>query len=808
MTKTSSDVIKQQWAKIFAPQRPKRRKKTIKKKSINRKQHKQPQNNNKELRKQTPTFNQKDLHGQIQEQQDRERWGNNPDMKSQNAIRIGFQNIGVQQTSGNSFRSISTSNHISKHPYDAFLFCEHGMNPTKLQPRDHWHERLSQYFSALGYNKNELDIAGTIQYGGTGITLKQELTARKIEHGHDISGLARWTWCRIQGKNQKHVRLVSSYRPIKHADGEESVWSQHLRHWHNEGRMGTDPIQAFDEDLADQLLEWYNLGDLLVIGMDKNHDVRKGPLQSMFDELNMRECITSHHPQKSPPATQNSNKNRTPIDGIWTSRSLTVLSSGYFEFGGACPSDHRGIWVDLDKQEFFGHRPRLMHNPVKLRLSEKDPRIRKRYLKRLKEAYNKSGIHKKFRELQKLYENRQSVDFNEATFSDQYNTLDKEILGIRQDLERKIKKVKAGNVPWSPALKAKVDKVELWRRVTTREQGKATSKTMIRRLIERTGIKEAKDADLQTATLSLKTAYKEYYNFKPLAPESREMHTQRLADTMAESNNTSRAKEIKKMRTIEKQRRQGRTAKRIRKKGGKNAVVKVTSTDEENNTLEYSDQRSLVEACSQSNLKRQLKAHDTPFLQSPLIEIIGYMGEQPAVNDILGGTFNAPNDTDQYSMELLDQMKMPASIKSAGSIDVNITPEEHHNFWRRQSTRTASEPSHLSFAHYKIAAGNKDTCAIDAFLRDAPLQLGFSPETWQQITDVEILKKAQVYDVDKMRLIQLMAAPFNANNKMVGKKMMENGEKHGLLPPDQYGSRKHHQSGMAALNKRITMDIM
>jgi hypothetical protein len=73
---------------------------------------------------------------------------------------------------------------------------------------------------------------------------------------------------------------------------------------------------------------------------------------------------------------------------------------------------------------------------------------------------------------------------------------------------------------------------------------------------------------------------------------------------------------------------------------------------------------------------------------------------------------------------------------------------------------------------------------------------------------VEILKKAGVYDIEKMRTIILMNSEFNMNNKKLGRDMMRNAEHHGTLAQEQYGSHKHHRSIIAALNKRLTMDML
>ena len=97
---------------------------------------------------------------------------------------------------------------------------------------------------------------------------------------------------------------------------------------------------------------------------------------------------------------------------------------------------------------------------------------------------------------------------------------------------------------------------------------------------------------------------------------------------------------------------------------------------------------------------------------------------------------------------------------------------------------------------------------MDRIFCELPYKHGFSPEMWKSITDFEILKKSGVYDVEKMRTLQLMVAEFNMNNKKLGRDAMTNAEEANKLPDEQAGSRKNHQLSMAALNKVLTMDLL
>ena len=141
-------------------------------------------------------------------------------------------------------------------------------------------------------------------------------------------------------------------------------------------------------------------------------------------------------------------------------------------------------------------------------------------------------------------------------------------------------------------------------------------------------------------------------------------------------------------------------------------------------------------------------------------------------------------------------------------ISVSITTEEHKKSWRKQNERTSSEPTGLSFNHYKAAAHDPMLADFDATMWNLPYAKGFAPQLWKNITDVEILKKAEVYDINLMRTIQLMNSELNMNNKKLGRDLMTRGEKCKLIAREQYGSRKKHQSITAALNKRLTMDLL
>ena len=124
---------------------------------------------------------------------------------------------------------------------------------------------------------------------------------------------------------------------------------------------------------------------------------------------------------------------------------------------------------------------------------------------------------------------------------------------------------------------------------------------------------------------------------------------------------------------------------------------------------------------------------------------------------------------------------MPPSIQASPPFPFVVNERDNHLVWMKQREQTAEEPSCLGFSHYKAASLE-------------PLLVGFSPEAWQVITDVEILKKAGELWVAKMRLIQLMSPEFQINNKIIGRNILKHTETANAVAADQHGSRKHHKS--------------
>ena len=175
----------------------------------------------------------------------------------------------------------------------------------------------------------------------------------------------------------------------------------------------------------------------------------------------------------------------------------------------------------------------------------------------------------------------------------------------------------------------------------------------MKRLSIRCQLYEGTYITLDDAIDRLRDAYKEYKTASKNAEAWRDDHNERLIEDLATENKTTKETIRRRMKRERRQRQQGAIARSIRKKNIKNPVTKVIATYDFGQPVTCTTQDTIVQACGNSNLRRQTQSEDTPFLNSPLLEEIGYLAELPAADEILEGTYRPPARTDRYAMELI-----------------------------------------------------------------------------------------------------------------------------------------------------------
>jgi hypothetical protein len=119
---------------------------------------------------------------------------------------------------------------------------------------------LKKTYSQVSYISTENEKSRWNQFGGTGVTILEDLRARKSDHGGDPMKLGRWTFVRVHGRRGEATVFVSAYRPCKNKIGPGSVWSQQDRYYQQEGKRNPDIHEEFITDLCYAIGRWRDEG--------------------------------------------------------------------------------------------------------------------------------------------------------------------------------------------------------------------------------------------------------------------------------------------------------------------------------------------------------------------------------------------------------------------------------------------------------------------------------------------------------------------------------------------------------------------
>jgi hypothetical protein len=201
---------------------------------------------------------------------DTEAFADSLSKKPAHTFRCAFQNIQVLPESARHYKSRQLVNHLREGKYDLVMLNEVGLSWNKLDAADQWDDHvliggLHDSTAIFSYNTQEPTLLAKMQYGGVGIIAMAEAKHMIIDRGYDPSGMGRWAWRRMEGKEGHHMRFVTAYCPCQQSGSASSVFQQQARAMalHQDFR---NPRTALLEDVVAAMIEWKALGDHIVWG--------------------------------------------------------------------------------------------------------------------------------------------------------------------------------------------------------------------------------------------------------------------------------------------------------------------------------------------------------------------------------------------------------------------------------------------------------------------------------------------------------------------------------------------------------------
>ena len=206
--------------------------------------------------------------------------------KQADSLRIGFVNIRGFGSFAGHYKNKQFATFVTAYHFDVIGTAENNVNwrrcPVPDRPWDRsrpwWPTRHVSYAQAIDPIMRDFFE----QRGGTAVWTNGPMVHRAADKGGDSYG--RWSWTRFRGQDNRWLRVISAYRPCHNPRDEFSTYKQHLRLL---PPGSPEPRLAFIQDLRTQLSQWKDCGDLLIVMLDANEDVQRGPVHEMFSALEL-----------------------------------------------------------------------------------------------------------------------------------------------------------------------------------------------------------------------------------------------------------------------------------------------------------------------------------------------------------------------------------------------------------------------------------------------------------------------------------------------------------------------------------------
>ena len=567
--------------------------------------------------------------------------------KGEHNTRICFVNINGIGVKKKSSKSEDIRMFMRNNDVDVIGLAETNVNWSKITTSNTLWERTKAWFEtrkiAVSYNTHDCIGKRRCQQGGTATITQSKVAHRHRDNGFDSTGLGRWSWIRIAGKQGCITRFVTVYCPVKTGKG-NTIYTQQLRVLHE------DPTSRFWNDLSQLIIQWHSDGEQIVLSGDWNEDVTSPRMKEWLDLVGLKDLIIPQHEDKPPPTYH---RGSDTIDAIFGSKSVVTAKSGFLGFGEV-PGDHRALWVDIPNTNILGYKMKEIPRHTARRLKLDDPRVVDRYNTLLHNYFKEHNLFSRVKSLDQEFQEQQHWTPNMVK---KYDEVDK----IREQgmnyAEKKCRKLRMGAVAWSPAIQKKRNTILFWTLLKRRRKGCHVSMRRILRLKKRLGITNESQLSDSEINTKLDESYVQYKKIKKRDLEERLNYQEALAQAKADKEDKDAVKILRQMQQREATKRAyAQIGSSLKAHSGSTTKIQVKTP---NGIKEVTQMVQMEKYILREN---ENKFHQTegwcPLLNGKLAQDLGLFGEGPRVSDVLNGTYKVPSGTDPVVQRWLDTLKI------------------------------------------------------------------------------------------------------------------------------------------------------
>jgi len=245
------------------------------------------------------------------------------------------------------------------------------------------------------------------------------------------------------------------------------------------------------------------------------------------------------------------NRGQKKLDNIYVSHILKEVSGGFLSASEAIlGADHAALWIDipsnilkLDTASSTRHSAR--------RLKTAHPAIRDAYIEKYTTFCTQHQLFSRSCALWK--EVREGTPLTTAQINE-FETIDELRVKGMNLAEQKCRKLRMGQIDWSPDLATSRAKIAAWTAVIRARLKMKVSSRLIRRLLKRAGLQSIRNVTLDQARQNLRDEFRAYSTLKINATALRATFLERLAMAQAGEKDINADNHLKQLRDREAQR--------------------------------------------------------------------------------------------------------------------------------------------------------------------------------------------------------------------------------------------------------------
>ena len=363
----------------------------------------------------------------------------------------------------------------------------------------------------------------------------------------------------LTGKLGVSTIITTAYNPCKSKISQpKTVYAQQKRYWLSR-KIDTCSREMLRRDLSKFLKNCSDKGHNIVLCIDLNEDTNRsnGPLyQTLIHENNLIDALKSKHKQPSPPIFENGSKT---IDAIFISSQLnSIHRAGWLGFGQGV-GDHRIAYIDIDATCLI-NKDKQDIVPINARRLQIDKeQCMKKYNEYVEPEYRKHKLLPRMNTLR-----RQTKGKTTLRMIEEIEKIDKTRTEIVKKGEKKCRKLKMGQVPFSPTdVQCHTRLIEFWTLVIKKKGKRKISSRLITRKEKLCGLKNSMQYTVENALEFRSAAWRAYKIAKKTAKERRQEFLRKQILLYDLEGNINAASEVEKISKAEEMREAHREIRQV-----------------------------------------------------------------------------------------------------------------------------------------------------------------------------------------------------------------------------------------------------